>query len=134
MPKPTTLLPETEVKSDPKLERRSRRTFSRDYKLSIIRQADACQHGEIGELLRREKLYSNQLSQWRHELAIGGVDALSKSAPGPAAKLSPEQKRIAALEKENARLKKTIEVKNNCIDLQKKVLAMIEQLEQEDMQ
>lgn len=134
MPKPTTLLPKTEVKSDPKLERRSRRTFSRDYKLSIIRQADACQHGEIGELLRREKLYSNQLSQWRHELATGGVDALLKSAPGPAAKLSPEQKRIAALEKENARLRKTIEVKNNCIDLQKKVLSMIEQLEQEDMQ
>ncbi len=134
MPKPTTLLPKTEIKADPKLERRSRRTFSRDYKLSIIRQADACQHGEIGELLRREKLYSNQLSQWRHELATGGVDALSKSAPGPAAKLSPEQKRIAALEKENARLRKTIEVKNNCIDLQKKVLSMIEQLEQEDMQ
>jgi hypothetical protein len=52
MPKPTTLLPKTEVKSDPKLERRSRRTFSRDYKLSIIRQADACQHGEIGSPLR----------------------------------------------------------------------------------
>ena len=61
MPKPITLLPETEVKEDRKLQRRSRRTFSRDYKLSIIHQADACEHGEIGELLRREKLYSNQL-------------------------------------------------------------------------
>ena len=134
MPKPITLLPETEVKEDRKLQRRSRRTFSRDYKLSIIDQADACEHGEIGELLRREKLYSNQLSQWRQELATGGVEALCKSAPGPAAKLSAEQKRIAALEKENARLRKAIEVKNNCIDLQKKVLTMIEQLERGDMQ
>lgn len=132
MPKPTTHLPETEVAPNPASEKRSRRIFTREYKLSILQQAAACQHGELGALLRREKLYSNQLSQWRRELESGGVDALAKSAPGPSAKLTPEQKRIAALEKENAKLKKTIEMKDNCIELQKKVLAMIEQLERED--
>ena len=134
MPKPTTHLPETEVAPDPKSEKRTRRIFTREYKLSILQQAAACQHGEVGALLRREKLYSNQLSQWRRELEAGGADALVKSTPGPASKLTPEQKRIAALEKENAKLRKTIEVKDNCIDLQKKVLAMVEQLEREDMQ
>ena len=134
MPKPTTHLPETEVAPDPKSEKRTRRIFTREYKLSILQQAAACQHGELGALLRREKLYSNQLSQWRREFEAGGAGALAKSAPGPASKLTPEQKRIVALEKQIAKLKKTIEVKDNCIDLQKKVLAMVEQLEREDMQ
>ena len=63
MPKdPSTDRPELEVKPDPKLEKRTRRTFTADYKLRIIREADSCKHGEIGLLLRREKLYSNQLS------------------------------------------------------------------------
>ncbi|MFT7223817.1 MAG: transposase-like protein [Cellvibrionaceae bacterium] len=50
MPKPTTDLPETEVKPDPMSEKRTRRTFTRDYKLNIIRKADACKHGELGKL------------------------------------------------------------------------------------
>ena len=120
MPKPTSQLPEIEIKPDPKPEKRTRRIFTRDYKLSILQQAATCKHGEVGELLRREKLYSNQLSQWRRELEAGGADGLAKSAPGPAAKLSAEQKRIVALEKEITKLKKTIEVKYSCIDLQKK--------------
>ena len=132
MPKPTTPLPDTQVKPDAKAESRTRRTFTADYKLSILQQAEACKRGELGELLRRENLYSNQLSQWRREFAEGGADGLSKSAPGPAPKLSPEQKRIAQLEKQIAKLEKQLEMKDQCIDLQKKVLAMVEQLEQGD--
>jgi transposase-like protein len=129
MPKPTTELPATEVAPNPRSEKRTRRIFTRDYKLSILHQAQACQHGELGALLRREKLYSNQLSQWRRELEQGGLEALAKSAPGPKAQFTPEQKKIAALEKEISRLKQLIAVKDNCIELQKKVLAIIEQLE-----
>lgn len=129
MPKSMTDLPTTEVKPDPMSEKRTRRTFKQDYKLKIIRQADACQHGELGELLRREKLYSNQLSQWRRELAAGGAGALLKSAPGPKPKLSTEKKRIANLERQVTTLKKQLAVKDQCIELQKKVLAMIEQIE-----
>jgi hypothetical protein len=33
------------VKPDPNLEKRIRRVFTGDYKLSIIQQADACKHG-----------------------------------------------------------------------------------------
>ena len=68
MPKPATPA-DPKVEPNPVLEKRSRRTFTTEYKLSIIQQADACQHGELGELLRREKLYSNQLQQWRRELS-----------------------------------------------------------------
>lgn len=59
MPKPITIV-EPKVMPDPKLEKRTRRIFTVEYRLSIIQQADACKHGELGALLRREKLYSNQ--------------------------------------------------------------------------
>lgn len=131
MPKPTTSLPETQVKPDPKSEGRTRRKFTTEYKLSILNQANMCKRGELGELLRREKLYSNQLSQWRRELAEGGVEALTKSAPGPTPKLTPDQKRIAQLEKQLAKLEKQLEMKDQCLELQKKVLAMIEHVEQD---
>ncbi|MFK8078126.1 MAG: hypothetical protein AB8B84_16210, partial [Granulosicoccus sp.] len=82
MPKPTNhQLPESKVDADPKLEKRSRRKHSLDYKLNIIAQADACKHGELGALLRREGLYSGQIKQWREELANGRQDKLEKSAP-----------------------------------------------------
>jgi len=128
MPKPNTADTQ-EIRPNPKLEKRTRRTFSVDYKLSILQQAAACKHGELGALLRREKLYSNQLSQWRREFEHHGVKGLSKSSPGPSAAKTPEQRRIEQLEKENARLKKELLVKESCLELQKKALALIEQAE-----
>jgi len=131
MPKPITL-PTNQVSSPEALERRTRRVFSAEYKLSILQQADACQHGELSELLRKEKLYFSQLSQWRREFATRRVAGLNKSALGPRSSKTAEQRRIEALEKENARLRQQLEVKDNCIGLQKKALALIEALEQEN--
>lgn len=67
MPKPQST--DTQVIPDPVLEKRRRRQFTADYKLRIIALADACKHGELNGLLRKEKLYSNQLSDWRREFA-----------------------------------------------------------------
>ena len=40
----------------------TRRRFTAAYKLSIVEKADACEEpGEVGELLRREGLYSSHL-------------------------------------------------------------------------
>jgi transposase-like protein len=96
MPKPM-----THILPNPKPEKRGRRSFTVEYKLSILQQADACQHGELGPLLRREKLYSNQLAQWRREFTEQGVAGLNKSQPGPAATKTAEQKRIEQLEAPN---------------------------------
>ncbi len=82
MPKPVvSSMPDTQVVPDPMLEKRTRRQFSTEYKLRIIAQADQCRRGELGALLRRENLYSNQLQAWRKQLAQGGEQALSKTAP-----------------------------------------------------
>jgi len=69
MPKPQSELPNNQVTANPDLEKRTRRRFSTEYKLRILTEADACQHGELGGLLRREKLYSSQLTTWRQYLS-----------------------------------------------------------------
>jgi len=53
---------------DPELvERAKRRTFTAKYKLEILEKAEACTRpGEIGELLRREGLYTSHLTAWRN--------------------------------------------------------------------
>lgn len=120
MPKPVIPVDPKIEPAPPALEKRVRRSFTSEYKLSILQQADACRHGEIGELLRREKLYSNQLQQWRREMAEQGVDGLKKSSPGPAPRKTAEQKRIEQQEKEIERLRKQLNVKNYCLMLPKK--------------
>lgn len=126
MPKPLLVGVDTQVTPDPILEKRARRSFATEYKLKIITLADQCAHGELGALLRREKLYSNQLQQWRRDLAAGGVAGLAKTAPGPKAKLTADEKENVRLRKENERLKRKLDIANGCLDLQKKALAMMD--------
>ena len=126
MPKAPSEQQDQQVIPDASLEKRGRRAFSTEFKMRVVAAADACRHGELGALLRREKLYSSQLQQWRRELVTGGVEGLSKSAPGPAARKSPEQRRIEQLEQENARLNRRLKIAEDCIDLQKKTLSMLD--------
>ncbi len=53
--------------SDPELvEQAKRRSFTAEYKARILAEADACTRpGEIGELLRREGLYTSHLTYWQ---------------------------------------------------------------------
>ncbi len=126
MPKPASNLPNAEVKPTPALEKRTRRVFSTEYKLGILAEAEQCARGELGALLRRERLYSGQLQQWRRDFAGHGVEGLSKSAPGPKPSKTTEQRRIEQLEKENARLTRKLALANDCLSLQKKALSMLE--------
>lgn len=62
-----TILQQRVVRPDPEApEKRTRRRFTAEYKLRILRLADACtEPGSIGALLRREGLYSSHLTMWR---------------------------------------------------------------------
>ena len=120
MPKLSSELPDTQITPEPSLEKRTRRIFASAYKLRILAEANTCKHGELGALLRREKLYSTQLSIWRREFADQGIAGLSKTTPGPVAARSSEQRRIEQLEKEKGRLLRKLEIANDCLDLQKK--------------
>ena len=94
--------------------------------MKTIQQVDECKHGEVGKLLRRENLYSAQLNEWRRQYAQNGVAGLDKSAPGPASSKSAEQRQIEKLEKQVARLKGDLGIANDCLDIQKKVLSILD--------
>src|SRR3989442_4080236 len=78
-------LPSVGVVADPELiERPRRRRFAAEYKLKVVRQADACTRpGEIGALLRREGLYSSLLTEWRRARDSGALEALAPKRRGP---------------------------------------------------
>jgi transposase len=59
-------------------------------------------------------------------LAQGGAEALGKTRPGPKSAKTPEQRRIEQLEKDNARLQRKLQVTQDCVDLQKKALSMLD--------
>jgi transposase len=50
------------------------RTFSREYKLRILAEAEQCERGEIATLLKREGLYYATLSKWRQQQAAGRLE------------------------------------------------------------
>ncbi len=55
-----------------------RRRFSASYKLRILEETDRCtKPGQIGALLRREGLYSSNLTSWRRQRDQGQIGALS---------------------------------------------------------
>ena len=60
--------PDSEVVARPQ-----RRSYTAEYKLRILREAEAAAttRGGIGVLLRREGLYSSLLVSWRRERAQG---------------------------------------------------------------
>ena len=133
MPKPASEdLPTTEVSPDPSLEKRTRREFTTEYKLRVIAEADQCVRGELGALLRREKLYHSQLQQWRRELANDGESRLSKTRPGPRPAQTAAEKELAKLKRENARLTRKLEIAEGCIELQKKLSHLLEQADSEN--
>ena len=68
-----------------------RRTFSMEYKIRILEEADAASDapGRVGALLRREGLYSSHLTSWRRERQAGILAALKPRKRGPRSERNP---------------------------------------------
>jgi transposase-like protein len=112
-------VPDPEVVARPK-----RRRFTAEYKLRILKEADACRApGEIGALLRREGLYSSHLVQWRRQREEAAQTQLRSRKRGPKAKV--QDPRVKQLERENARLKRQLERVALLLDIQKKAGAIL---------
>jgi transposase len=117
-----------EVKPDPHLERRTRRRFSGAEKQRLLAEYESLAHGAKGAWLRRTGLYAGQICVWQKELREGGSVALDPKSPGRKPRDARDIK-IAALVKENLRLAKRARVAEGLVDLQKKVLALIDAAE-----
>ena len=100
--------PSTEV-----VAKARRRTYTAEYKLRILREVEACRgSGEIGALLRREGLYSSNLTKWRRQREQGSLDGLVSQRRGP--KEDEQAKRISKPKEEKKPLviaKRTVETK-----------------------
>jgi transposase len=106
-----TPLPNPEVR-----ERPTRRRFTLADKQRMLAAADAAtSRGALGALLRREGLYASQLATWRQQRRDGTL-------AGPRTRRGPQETvELARLRRENARLKRDLEVAHTVIDVQKKL-------------
>ena len=104
-----------------------RRTFTAEYKLRILAEADAAanQPGAIGALQRREGLYSSHLVTWRRERQSGMLKGLTPHKRGPKSKRSPLEEENQKLRRENERLTEQLRKAEIVIDVQKKVGALL---------
>jgi len=104
-----------------------RRTYTAEYKLGILQQAEAlaATPGGVGALLRREGLYSSLLAYWRRERANGILEALTPHRRGPKSKRHPMDEENQKLRRQNARLAEELRKAHIIIDVQKKVAALL---------
>jgi len=100
-----------------------RRRFSAEYKLRILRLADACtEPGSLGALLRREGLYASNLRTWRRQRDAGTLEALEPKKRGRKPHESnPLTGEVERLRKENDRLARKLSQAELIIEVQKKV-------------
>jgi transposase-like protein len=117
------------VVPDPEVpEKATRRRFTAEYKLRILREAQGCgEQYQLGALLRREGLYYSYLTTWRKQVEKGTLDALSSKKRGPKArKPDPSARRIAEQGKEILKLRSKLRKAGLIIEAQKKIAELFQ--------
>ena len=102
---------------DPEVpERPRRRRFSAAYKLAILAEIDrATEPGAVGAFLRRERLYSSHLVDWRRARDRGALEALARPQGRP--KPNPLAKENERLRRQNARLEGRLATAERIIEI-----------------
>lgn len=134
MPKPLRVSPPVSASSlqvqAPRTQ--GRRTFSAGERLRLVRAADACAHGELGALLRKEGIYHSQLAEWRRQLAKSGSAGLGPRKTGPVPKLDAKDREILGLNSKVKKLERELGIVNGLVELQKKAQALIAAMREEE--
>ena len=116
---------EVQVPDPEVVPKAKRRQFTARYKLRILKEADRCtERGQIGELLRREGLYSSLLANWRQQRALGQLQGLAPKKRGRKPQ-DPAAAELAQLRRENERLRVQLEQAEIIIDVQKKLSELL---------
>ena len=104
-------------------EVRGRRQYSAEYKARILDEIDRCRdRGGVGEILRREGLYSSLIDAWRKQRARDGIAGLAGRRPGP--KVDRTARELAELRRRVAELEDQLSTANELIEAQGKVSAL----------
>ena len=104
-------------------DKAARRRFTAEFKVRILKLADACtEPGSLGALLRREGLYASNLNTWCHQRERGVLSALTPKKRGRKESVEgPLVRENEKLRRENERITKRLRQAEIIIDVQKKV-------------
>jgi transposase len=113
---------------DPELvEQAKRRSFTAEYKARILAEADArTQPGEVGELLRREGLYTSHLTYWRKQRKDGALKELGK--PRGRKPVDKRDAQLAAVTRRAERAESELAKARRVIEIQGNVSALLEEM------
>lgn len=109
---------------DPHVSQRAiRRRFTVADKLRILKDAEECtKHGQLGDLLRREAIYSSTLASFRKQYEEGKLVAKNdplraKQRRDRQNKRQQDQRTLEALQRENQKLKALVELQKKLSEL-----------------
>jgi transposase-like protein len=103
----------------------TRRTYTAEYKLDILKRVALCEHGQVGALLRQEGLYFAQLSAWRAAAAQGLEPIRRGPKPKHVELNAAELVELAELRRKNAALERQLKKAQIIIEIQKKVAMLM---------
>ena len=103
-----------------------RRQYSARYKLQVLAEYEQLNREGKGALLRREKLYTSLISEWRKQRDRGALEALSQPRGRPP--VNPKDRRIEQLEAEKAKLAAELDRTRKVVEVQGKLSALLEEL------
>ncbi len=113
---------------DPELTLQAkRRSFTAKYKLEVLEKAEACtKPGEIGELLRREGLYTSHLTYWRKQQRDGALKELGR--PRGRKPVDRRDEEVAKLKRKLERSEAELVKARRAIEIQGNVSALLEEM------
>jgi transposase len=116
------------VVPDPELvEQAKRRSFTAAYKARILAEADACSApGAVGELLRREGLYTSHLTYWRKQRKDGALKELGQ--PRGRKPVDTRDGQIVALTRRAERAEADLAKMKRVVEIQGNVSALLEEM------
>jgi transposase len=104
----------------------TRRTFTPEQKLAILAAYDeATESGAKGALLRREGIYSSQITEWKKASEAGTLAGLGAKSRGVR---SSDAKEADRLRKKNERLEAELKKTRTALDIVGKAHALLEML------
>ena len=108
--------------------KKKRRTFTRQFKLEILRELDELEEtgdGQVGEVLRREGLYSSHITKWRRLRDAGELSETKAPRRGRKAdEAKAEKAELARLKAELTRAQKKLAQAEALIEVQKKLYTL----------
>ena len=108
--------------------RRSKRSWLAQHKLDILNEIDEAKAtgapGAVGEICRREGLYSSLISEWRNQREEGALEGLTDRRAGRPKK-DRTKAELGRLRAENDKLRSELETAKELIEAQGKVSALL---------